>query len=315
MRVWLAAVRRRPPLRPGRLLLALGGLCIAGLLTAAWLGSARTREPAVRGRPLTHWLRQYEASRIPGGDARALALRDQARAAVRELGTNAVPFLLALLRAHDTPACAPVAKVLHGLGLRGAPWEPAAARNAEGADGFEILRGGAAAATDALAGILDEGISVQSQVYAAESLGAIGPGAGAAVPALARALTNASPSVRLFGLAALNSVRAAPGVRVRALVKALGDPNAAVKRYAASELARCAREEGDCAAVLAALLEDADSKTREAASWALKRGRGLSHGEAGSPAAPDRDTTPRGSGGRAGAQDTRRKPMGPDLNI
>ena len=66
------------------------------LVLAFWLAWS-TREPTYQGRALTAWLRDMEANNrgtISGGA--------QAQQAVRQIGSNAIPRLLQLLRAHDT---------------------------------------------------------------------------------------------------------------------------------------------------------------------------------------------------------------------
>ncbi|MCX6925106.1 MAG: hypothetical protein NT154_18120, partial [Verrucomicrobia bacterium] len=66
-------------------------LALAGV--TAWL-VWRAREPVYQGEPLSFWLEGNELNSMNSGQIDAL---------VREIGTNALPNLLRMLRAKDSP--------------------------------------------------------------------------------------------------------------------------------------------------------------------------------------------------------------------
>src|SRR5262245_15912350 len=74
-------------------------LCTAlsALLVWRFLHSS---EPVYNGKTLTAWAQQYGSNNWRGGDT-ALAARE-AEAAIREIGTNGIPFLLDLMRVSDS---------------------------------------------------------------------------------------------------------------------------------------------------------------------------------------------------------------------
>jgi hypothetical protein len=84
--------------RRGRLLLLLTGCALTALLLALWPRD-RVPEPRYAGKSFSEWLALYsESATRPGLQGRAEAVH-----ALREIGTNALPFLLRLVQ-HETPA-------------------------------------------------------------------------------------------------------------------------------------------------------------------------------------------------------------------
>ena len=56
------------------------------------------REPVYRGKPLSVWLQRY----IQGGSYIGFWPEPEADEAIRQIGTNAIPTLLLMLREHDS---------------------------------------------------------------------------------------------------------------------------------------------------------------------------------------------------------------------
>ena len=85
---------------------ALATVVVAALaLAGAIWQAARSREPVYQGKPLSFWLEQY-SGQISGGafiPNRTKAVREQAATAIRHIGTNAIPWLLALAAVEDSP--------------------------------------------------------------------------------------------------------------------------------------------------------------------------------------------------------------------
>lgn len=62
-----------------------------------------TSEPHHQGKPLTFWIDQYQAHLLVRGDSEQAMKRDEALAAIREIGTNALPTFLAMVGKKDSP--------------------------------------------------------------------------------------------------------------------------------------------------------------------------------------------------------------------
>jgi len=74
------------------LLVLLGGL--------AW-EVLRPREKMYEGRPLSYWLKRQEDAKYGLVTPEKQKLREQADETIRQIGTNALPELLRMLRARD----------------------------------------------------------------------------------------------------------------------------------------------------------------------------------------------------------------------
>ncbi len=141
----------------------------------------RTREPAYHGRSLSDWLHDGYA---PG------RVNPEIETAIRQIGTNGLPKLLALAKAKDSAFKRTLLTLLrrqswiviriwleeehHGMAMAG----------------FLVLGPTARPAVPALIHLLKEGGDFDAQSCAAFCLGAIGPAAEEAVPALAQCLSN-----------------------------------------------------------------------------------------------------------------------------
>src|SRR5690348_12848077 len=80
--------------------IVLGLLCcvaIVGVVSAMWWLS-RSREPVYQGKPLSVWLQNYGPNQGLATDQTAAKESDDA---IRHMGTNAIPFLLAMLDETD----------------------------------------------------------------------------------------------------------------------------------------------------------------------------------------------------------------------
>src|ERR1035437_192656 len=195
------------------LLAVLGGM--------AWLMSSWPREPVYQGKPLTYWLERYypPAPKTPSG---GLVFPDpEAVEAIRHIGTNAIPTLLRMTRAHDSTLkrkLIALAQKQHFVPIRfTAPWD----QNSRARFGFSELGSAASNAVPALIEILDSNFSPSSQESAASALGFIGPAARQAVPSLVRTLASTNGFNRFTFVIALGSIHAEPQLAVPALIKSL----------------------------------------------------------------------------------------------
>ncbi len=129
-------------------------------------------DPVCQGRPLSSWLEDLAAP--PGSST-----YENAAAAVRSIGTNAVPQLLRLLSTpHKARRDACVAFAHNRLRFRNVSWLPLSSDHWEMArHGFIVLGPSASNAVPALSALLDNSFSGW---YASHSLSQMGP---AALPA------------------------------------------------------------------------------------------------------------------------------------
>jgi hypothetical protein len=150
--------------------------------------------------------------------------------ALRQIGTNGIPTLLAMLRAKDPPPL--VLKWLESA--RRHPWTRfnyryALSRNEEAEYAFQVLGASAASAVPELIKIYEKCISPSSQRCAALALGHIGRGAQTALPVLIRDFTHTNASVRFYAVSAVMYIGGEPAVVVPALMSALKDPSLEVR--------------------------------------------------------------------------------------
>jgi HEAT repeat protein len=219
---------------------------------------------------LSFWLDQYRLNWIPGA-AEQVARREEARAAVRHIGSNAIPYLLDMLRETDSPLKMKLLGFVQKHTSRiyaSHAW----IRNGEAVDGFEILGADAKAAVPALIRIFEQRFSPSSQSFAARALARIGPVASNAIPTLLPYATK-SNDVRIAAVDALGLINTAPAKAIPALVGCLNDPSgsATLRISAARALLAYGSEAREAIPALVQLVEDMDSGVRYAAAQALKQ--------------------------------------------
>ena len=178
------------------------------------------RDPVYRGKPLTTWLRTYGSSSSSGRHSKEWTETD---AAVRHLGTNAIPVLLRMIRAKDSRLKLRLVALAQKQSFINFRFIPAAERNIAASRAFIALGETAKGAVPALVKMYDEDISADSQGAVADALAWIGLAAKPAIPRLLRSATNSNAKVRANSLWALGEIRAEPQSCVRALICALSD--------------------------------------------------------------------------------------------
>lgn len=206
-----------------------GGLVLAGMAGLLAWRTAGSREPAFAGRPLSSWLDHHvpsSAANPPYGSPGW----DRADEAIRSIGTNAIPTLLKMIRARDRPPFVlKLMELARRLGFTRMKYRPAMWRHEEATYAFELLGTNAANAVPELIRIYEQNISASSHQAAAQSLGHIGPGARAALPALIRRFTHTNGVMRFQAVSAVMKIGGEPEVVVPALTRALQDPNGSVR--------------------------------------------------------------------------------------
>jgi HEAT repeat protein len=115
--------------------------------------------------------------------------------------------------------------------------KPAWLMHREAIDAFEVLGPDARCCVSALTNILvEKNISPSSQAAIASALGAIGPSANAAIPALLREVKVTNSNARLDAIVALGAIHSGPEDVVPILIDCLDDPSPSVRAIAARSL-------------------------------------------------------------------------------
>lgn len=202
------------------LIAALGGLC--------WLFLV-PHEPTYDGKPLSVWLDQWNHYIMAEQKSPDRAKRDQAQAAIQQIGTNAIPTLLRMAGRKD-PAwkkkLIALANKQSLVRLRPRPLEYYHAYHSKAANGFYALGSAAQPAVPGLIGLLrDEDREVRAS--AAFCLTFLGPNATNAVPALVEALNkegNGYGPLLESSMLALQKIHSAPELVVPVLREYLDGP-------------------------------------------------------------------------------------------
>ena len=243
---------------------------VATLLMAALFGGlvwvivrapVHMTEPVYRGKPLTYWLGILEPVIIAGPtnlDAR-MALYPTAVSAVSETGTNAIPYLLQMLRAHDSPVKAWVLMWASRHPILHIHYTDPAQLNLLAVQGFEQLRtNGAVTAVPELIKLLDEKVSEESEADTAFSLGIIGPGAEAAVPSLVPLTASTNERVHGAAIFALAQISSDPDAVVPVFVKDLRDLKSSSWQNSTVGLANFGNRASSAVPALVAWLQDSN---------------------------------------------------------
>lgn len=222
------------------------GLVLAGSIWAL----PQPPEPAYRGQSLTYWLEHYFSPPANSSGGISILIPNPAAVeAIRQIGTNAIPTLLRMAEAHDSPLA----------------WE----QNRQATLGFRGLGAAASNAVPALIKIFEAKPSRWSQEEAANALAGIGPTARGAVPALCSALASANSSDRIACVLALGRIHAEPGQAVPVLIKSLNDPHPGVRQLATEALGSFGP---DAQPAIPALIEIFDRNTAESSHAATALG-------------------------------------------
>ncbi|MDB6035523.1 MAG: repeat-containing protein [Verrucomicrobiales bacterium] len=228
---------------------------LAGIFGLFLWGMTRPSEPVYEGKSLSVWLEKHvpNTSADPPFGSPGFKKADEA---LRRIGTNGIPTLLAMIRAHDTPFKLKVVELARKQSVIRVHHRDARLRNEEAEYAFRILETNAAGAVPGLIRIYQERISPSSQMCAALSLGHIGPMARAAVPVLLRNFTDTNSDVRFYAVSAVYHIGGEPELLVPAYTSALKDSNPSVRWNASSALSNLGRRANSAVPELLAALND-----------------------------------------------------------
>jgi HEAT repeat protein len=213
-------------------------LILAGV--SVWQG-LRRREPVYQGKRLSSWLEAYRLHGVAGVETwQVRAEQQKADEAVRQVGTNALPTLLRMLRAKDSALKVKLIGLAQRQHFVRIKYTPAEELNYRACWSFGVLRAKARSALPALIEIANENICPSR--YVVTVLDSVGPSAEEAVPLMLRWATNADPWVRCQAVFALGSLHAEPDRVVPVLTNALHDPSSDVQNAAVRQLGMLGRD-------------------------------------------------------------------------
>jgi HEAT repeats len=231
----------------------------------------RSREPRYEGKSLTYWLEQYnETAMVQHGKEEECA---QAKHAVHQIGTNANPTLLRMLRAKDSRLMIKLETLVGQQRFVKSPFVSADQKHDLANTGFGILGAEAKDAVPGLISIYRENISEDLRTTAANALRLIGPAAKEAVPALLESLARPNLSMEADGntIDALGEIHSHPELVVPALLKCLNDSNQNIRWLAMGSIASFGADARMAVPALLAEATNPASRSRGPAIQALGR--------------------------------------------
>ncbi|MGO8929178.1 MAG: HEAT repeat domain-containing protein [Limisphaerales bacterium] len=191
------------------------------------------REPVYQGRRLTSWLKPIIGKSFYD-DPQVL----KADEALRQIGTNAIPTLLRMLRVKDSPLKVKLMDLTKRQRIIEIRYTTARDVNFRAFCAFSVLGAKAQSAVPTLIEIANQNISPESQGDSIFALGSIGPPAKEAVPSLLGWATNANAYVRFHAISALGKIGTEPDRVVPVLANALHDPDYYVRFHAVLALGK-----------------------------------------------------------------------------
>lgn len=194
-----------------RIILAVAAVAVViGVITWEVL---RTSEPAFEGKELNVWLEGYQISKYTVGSLQ----RNKADEAMRHAGTNAIPTLLRMLRAQDSPLKLKLLDLAQRQKLIRVNYTPASAKKYSAGVAFGTLGGTASNAVPELIRIYHQDSSLQTRNAVIIALGHIGPPAREAIPLLLESAASTNFPLRANSANALKAIddeaAAKPGVK------------------------------------------------------------------------------------------------------
>jgi hypothetical protein len=204
-------------------LLALGVLGVAVLYFRAPL------DPVYEGRHLSVWLNKLHRS-FSGSYNQAD--REQAEIAIRVMGTNSIPYLLALVRTRDSSFRTNFIELTKKQKVIKCNFRPSASQEQfRGILGLKVLGRTAVEAVPDLLPLLQESdLSVRG--IAAEALAKIGPEVPGVIPALLNTLEDPNSYLRQSALSGLGQINPISPHVVSAVEKHLQDPSPPIRSQA-----------------------------------------------------------------------------------
>ncbi|MBI1178813.1 hypothetical protein GC207_15380 [bacterium] len=284
--------------------LILFALLVVAIAVGLFFYSSRSNEPVYQGYPLTRWVHSYEA--VNGGGSRE-ARSERALAAIKSIGTNALPWMLSAidrepspLRAHfrihsgklpswllnwsfvhrlqvdDAEAASTAMRTFEILGPDAAPAIPlleqlARSTNKPNSATRAVIALGYIGrdAVPTIANLLKEPRLLENwaMLY---SLKHMGTNAAAAVPVLIDHLTDTNPAIVVNSTTLLANLALNAEQSVPALTRALTNQDSIVRRRAAEGLEEFGAAARSALPALTNTLRDVDPDVRKSATSAIQ---------------------------------------------
>jgi HEAT repeat protein len=238
-------------------------LClIAAGVTMVWISASKLpSEPAFNGQPLGLWLRDLDYSHRP---ADRLASN-----AVAQIGTNALPYLGAMLRAQDSKLKLQAIALLRKQSIWKVNFTPAKALRERGSRGCRVLHQNAAQFIPELTLMLDS--SDQTTAWCGlVALMDVRPRSEWPL-FLDKALTNKSTQVRWASATYLSTLGAASSNSLPKLINCLTDSKAQVRGHAAEALPKIEPDKARLTELVVAQLAGASPTSRVFLMQALEQ--------------------------------------------
>jgi HEAT repeat protein len=211
------------------------------------------REPEYQGRTLTRWIHDFQ-NEPPMEQTNSIL-------AIRQMGSNAVPFLVAELRAKDSQLNRKLADLLGGPPTGPYHLRRDSERRMDALLALQWLGPDGQQALPEVARLLDKPDTSEAAAY---TVYAMGP---AAIPTLRAALTNPMSCARASAIEVLALTR--DPQRIPDLIAALKTPDPAVRDRAAWALQHFPEATAVIVPALMGCLDDPDSRVRESAAISL----------------------------------------------
>jgi HEAT repeat protein len=183
-------------------------------------------EPAYQGKTLRVWMSAWHKNLLANQGSPGRAERDQAQAAIKSIGADALPMLLRMAGAKDSVLKKRLIALASKQSIIRFHLQPADDYHATATRGFSALGPDAKPAVPALIGLLRDK-DPQVRASAAQCLSLIGPEAANAVPDLIRTLNaegNGYGPVLLNSMGALGAIHSEPETVVPLLLEYVNGP-------------------------------------------------------------------------------------------
>jgi HEAT repeat protein len=203
-----------------RVNIALAVLLVALVSGLVWHG-LRQREPVYQGKGLRVWLSQYGTNHWSG--ARSDELANQAETAIRQIGTNAIPFYLRTITTGESPFTLKVLALVPRGWLARLHLRSVGDFRRLGAYGLVALGAEAKPAVPALIALLND-INPDVRYTAVFTLRSLGPVAGDALPSLIKCLKDPEFTVQSDAILGFGQIHQEPQRVIPILVELLETP-------------------------------------------------------------------------------------------
>lgn len=251
-------------------------LCLVALCVAvggfAWI-CLSSHGPAYHGKPLSVWMDEWNHYLLAKPNSPDWTRREQARAAIGHIGTDALPTLLRLAGAQDSALKTKFIKLANKQHFMRLRLHPAHYYHARATYGFSALGPAAKPAVPALTTLL-RSKDPQVRASAAQCLSLIGPEAEEAVPALIQILNEEKPEnalVVMNSMLALGNIHTEPETVIPVLLQYVNGSRASwnISVYAMGPLGQYREKAKSAVPAILPFLNDPDSSVRSSADSAL----------------------------------------------